>query len=256
MAELGRRTTSRGFFSIVRWISDPTRDEARNVAIIVLDEAGRFGEIRSAPVSRLSPKLHEQGLLDALLVGLSTQLESRPRLTHSRLLSLHGQLHQSLQITEPKPVALDNSETAIDALYRAYLAPPPGGPRSLTKGALLDQVIQALRAQGKTVQRGAYIGDFIFDAVLTGAPGPTAVVSVLSFGAARKDWTPVERDAGHFLFAISDLAVNPQAVIEPPGPTANGEAKRSHQRVEGWLRRADIPVRAPADLKTEQLVLT
>ena len=70
----------------------------------------------------------------------------------------------------------------------------------------MDRAVQALRAQGARARRGAYIDDFIFDIVVEGEH-ERAVFEVLSFAVGRKDWTPVERDAGHFLYAMTKLGV-------------------------------------------------
>ena len=65
-----------GYFSVLRWRPDTTRDEARNLAIILVDAEGKFGAVRSAPISTMSQRLREQGLLDAMLVGLEDRFHS------------------------------------------------------------------------------------------------------------------------------------------------------------------------------------
>ena len=62
------RVVQQGYFSVVRWRHDSTRDEARNVAVVLVDEEGLGGGVRAAPLSQVSRRLHDQGILDALLV--------------------------------------------------------------------------------------------------------------------------------------------------------------------------------------------
>lgn len=39
-----------GYYSILRWRNDVMRDEARNVAVVLVDEEGQFGGFRHAPL--------------------------------------------------------------------------------------------------------------------------------------------------------------------------------------------------------------
>jgi hypothetical protein len=242
---------ARAFYSLLRWRLDPTRDEARNVAVLLVDARGRFGGLRHAPVSSISPRLHDQGIVDDVLVGLQERFDSG--LALKDLQALHGSLQRSLVVTPPKPVAVPDFEKTLTALYRAYVAPHPRGSRAPTKGAVLDRVVNALRSQGVRAKRGSYIDDFIFDVVLEGPRKTRTVLEVLSFATPRKDWTAVERDAGHFLYALSRLDVPGRAVIQPPADR-NGAAE-SYERVRRWLEADDVPTVEPEDLLEPQQVL-
>jgi hypothetical protein len=252
---VGHVTPRRGYFSLLRWISDRTRDEARNVGIMLVDPESGFRGLRSAPVSAVSPRLHDQGLLDEMIVQLEGNLQSSDRPGVDLLTDLHRSLTQSLVVSEPKPVAITDVEEDFQALYRAYLATRGGGGRALTKGVVLDRVISAMRESGRQVKRGAYIEDFIFDVVVEDPGEPRSVIEVLSFAAPRKDWTPIEHDAGHFLYAANELEVAPSAVIQPPENGTADAAHESYERVVRWLTRARIPHRTLEDLKQEQLTL-
>jgi hypothetical protein len=242
-----------GYFSLLRWRTDPARDEARNVAVILVAPEGGFGRVRAAPISTISPRLRDQGLLDDVVLGLSERFERTSSTSLEELEELHGSLHRSLVISEPRPVAIRDPDEALGSLYRAYLAPAARGSRGMTKGALLDRVVRTLREDRHLdVKRGAYLNDFIFDAVI-GADDRQGVLEVLSFAAARKDWTPIERDAGHFLYARQQLHVAAQAVIEPP--TNGGAAGESFDRVHRWLERDGVPVWRADELADEQLPL-
>jgi hypothetical protein len=127
---------------------------------------------------------------------------------------------------------------SLDALYRALIAPRQSGGRALTKGVLLDRVIGTLRKQGVQARRGVYIDDFIFDVVIENG-GPASVLEVLSFAVPRKDWTPIERDAAHFLYALRRVNADGRAVIQPPAEAPAATA--SYERILRWLDDEDVP---------------
>jgi hypothetical protein len=134
------------------------RDEARNIAVIVVEEHGSTSGFKPAPISAISSRLHEQGLLDAALHGLERQVAES--FTVERLQAMKAQLGTSLVLTDPAPVALvDDIQTATKALYKALVAPRLGGSKGRTKGVVLDQVVNGLRRTGFTVKRGAYVED-------------------------------------------------------------------------------------------------
>jgi hypothetical protein len=89
--------------------------------------------------------------------------------------------------------------------------------------------------------------------VIDEAQKKPAVLEVLSFAVPRKDWTPVERDAGHFLYALSRLDVAGRAVIQPPHG-GNG-AVESYERVLRWLEAERVPTVEPEELVPTQLEL-
>jgi hypothetical protein len=241
------------YFSLLRWRADATKDEARNVAVLLLDEQGDLGVIRHAPISSISQRLRDQGILDEILLGLEERLASEPTLKLEDVRELSSSLQRALVITEPKPVHVTNLDESLDALYRAYVAPAPtGGSRAPTKGVVLDRVVDMLRKRGVRARRGGYVDDFIFDVVLENGEKP-AVLEVLSFAAPRKDWTPVERDAGHFLYAVRTLELPGRGVVQPPSEQV-GKVE-SYERILRWFDREDVPVVEPTELADTQLLL-
>jgi len=248
---MGTKVTQQGYYSILRWRRDVTRDEARNVAVILVDASGRCGGLKSAPVSSISPRLQDQGILDALLVGLEQRFKQENMLTVEDLRKLHTTLERSLFLTEPVPAAITNFEQTLSALYKALVSPRGHGSRALTKGKVLDQVLKGFRAWGMPARRGVYLGDFIFDAVVDG-PEP-AVVEVLSFATEQKNWQPVEKDAGHFLFALDHVDRPGIAVVQPPTNRDDDRAKFAHERVLKWLDRPRVRITAPEQFTAPSL---
>ena len=102
------------------------------------------------------------------------------------------------------------------------------------------------------MRRGAYLCDFIFDAVVEDA-NQQGVMAVLSFAAERKDWTPAEREAGHFLYAVHELDARGSAVIQPP-KNGNGAAT-SYDRVRRWLDHEDVPAFTPDEIEGVEVPL-
>lgn len=239
-----------GYYSVLRWRRDATRDEARNVAVLLTAPRGEFGDIRYAPVSSVSPTLHEQGLVDAMLVGLEKQFRSDNKPTVETLMELHRSLNRSLYLTEPKRVPVPDVGAVIEALYKAHVA-PRATPRAMTKSVVLDRVISSLRRKGYAVKRGVYIEDFIFDAVIERKRRQSAV-EVLSFASGHKAWVTEERDAGHFLFALQELRLPGLAVIEPPSEAGNGAAN-SYRKVRRWMTKAQVPVYGSRELPEAEL---
>lgn len=236
--------TQQGFFSLLRWRTDPVRDEARNIAVVLVEAKGGYGGLRHVALSAVSPRLHEQGILDAALVALEEQVSDARTFTLERLTAMHRSMHQSLYLTKPKPVAVADRDKVLEALYRAYIAPRGSGGRRPTKSVVLDRVVRACRAQGIEVRRGAYIEDFIFDAVIP-TSGHPRVIEVLSFAAERKDWAPIERDAGHFLFALGQLGLVGAAVVQPPSPASQSRASEPYRRVRRWLDKHGVQTVTP-----------
>lgn len=248
-SELGQR----GYYSLLRWRRDATRDEARNVAVLLVEAEGQFAGIKAAPVSSVSSRLREQGLLDAMLVALQGQFESEQRPTLALLRELHGSLQRSLYVTEPQPVAVPDPDAVLNALYRAYVAPRGGGSRAITKGAMLDRVVGRLREHGYEVRRGEYVNDFLFDVVIGVRLERPTVAEVFSFANTVKNWAPVEYDAGHFLYALGRSGAEGFSVIQPPSEVSPESAVTTYERVLRWFERAAVPVIEPSELDQGRL---
>ena len=232
-----------GFYSLVRWRADIARDEERNIGVLVVDPQ-QGGYLRPLPISSLSSKLRDQGILDAALSSLREQVEALA-FDLNELRGLHEAYTRSLLVSEPQPVAVRDLEETVKALYRAFVAVrATGRSRTVTKGVLTDRIVDALRGADWTVKRGAYKDDFIFDVVVESAPGKDApdVMGILSYDAPRKDWSPIEKDAGHFICGVQMLGLEGTATILHPSQDASSDAKRSHDRVLRMLDHADVPI--------------
>ncbi len=240
-----------GHFSLLRWRVDATRDEARNVAVVLVDRDGHFGGIRAAPISAISTRLHDQGVLDGIVTGIEAQFNQERKPSLGVLSEWRSSMHDSLYFTEPRPTAVPDPDMVLNALFLAYVRPQYGGGNALSKGRILDKVVRRIRSRGLDVARGAYIGDFLVDAVVSRGDS-TEAVEVLSFASSARKLTPVEHDAGFFLHAVRETEVDGLAVVQPPVSPNAQSAIDSYDRVRRWFDKALIPL-IPLDQMDEHL---
>ncbi len=240
--------SDQGFFSVLRWRADATRDEARNVAVILVSPDGEFGGVKAAPLSSVSPRLHDQGILDDVIAGLEQQFSAPHKPGLVALEEWHRSMQHSLCLTEPRPTAVSDADVVLQALYRAYVQPRGHGSSVLTKGRLLDQIVGRVRRRGFEVRRGTYVDDYLFDAVVHG-PGVSSAVEVLSFATSARSWASVEHDAGHFLYALGRVNLSGLAVVQAPTDGSQTAATQSWERVNRWFREAGLRVLAPAGVE-------
>jgi len=242
-------TASKGYFSILQSRKDALRGETRNVAVVLVDVQQETGMVKAAPISQISPRLGDQGLLDQIVQGLSKHVEQESGFTLQSLNDLNKSLTSSLILTDPKPAVLPNGDAdkLMTALYKAFVRPDTGGSSALSRGRVLDKVVETLRKYGKKVQRGAYIKDYIFDVVMESA-SKFDVLQVLSFATPSKNWIPSEHQTGYFLHAIEKLNKGGAAIIQPPGQKSDQKAFESHDRVIRLLKKSKVDTFAAIDL--------
>lgn len=103
------------------------------------------------------------------------------------------------------------------------------------------------------MRRSDYVGDFYFDIILD--EPRKSVAEVLSFATSAQNWTPVEYDAGHFLYALEQTGVQGFAVVQPPAESSHQNAFLSYKRIQTWFDKAGILVRDANELASSQLQL-
>ncbi len=255
MSEVATADTDQGFFSLLRWRREVGRDEAKNVAVILVDHQGRWGGVKAAPISAVSQRLREQGILDQIVHGLAERFEGTKKPTLGMLREWQGTMQNSLYLTEPRPTAVSEPVAVLDALYRAYVRPRGGGGSRFAKGRVLDRVISAIRSAGSEVRRGEYYKDFLFDAVVSEHARPT-VVDTLSFASQAKTFSRAEYEAGHFLYARERVDSPGIVVVQEPLEDSPESALASFNRVGRWFKDAAVPVVSADHLDRLQEVLS
>lgn len=237
----------RGYFSVLKWRSNPTRDEAKNIGVILVDPEGEYGGILTAPPSFLSKRLRDQGIIDSLLEGFRERFNQPEPPNLEELENLSTDFVNTLVLTAPKKVLVTDKDATLTALYNAFVRKSTGFPRrKMTKGALRDSVTNTLRKRGYKVRLGEYIENFIFDAVILDPKSMSKTVTeILSFANDKKSWTPEEHDAGHFLYAIRKIDHAPLAIVQPPTEISLDVAIESHERILSWLNTERVEVIDP-----------
>jgi len=254
------KPVERGYYSLVRYRSDPARGEGRNIAVVLVDAEGQFGGVRMASATALSQNAHQRGFLDTMLRGFKAQFEGSSKPDLSRLKELSDQFDRSIQITEPLPTAVPDPEQTLEALYKAFVARAGGGGAEMTKADIADKVQAVYLKRGFVVRRSYYVKDVNFDLVVDRPEGGRLACEVLSFvtrAKTERGWLPVERDAGHFLYALQRVEMQGQgmAVVQPPVGDSPEQAQASFARISRWFDDADVPVHTPEELVSEQLPL-
>jgi hypothetical protein len=240
------KPVERGYYSLVRYRSDPTRGEGRNIAVVLVDAEGQFGGVKMARASTLSQNEHQRGFLDTMLRGLQAQFNVSPKPDLSRLKELSDQFDRSVEITEPLPTAVPDPEQTLEVLYKAFVARPAGGGE-MTKGDIADKVQAVFLKQGFVVRRSHYVKDVNFDLVVDRPQGQLACefLSFVTRAKTERGWLPVERDAGHFLYGLERVELKGMAVVQPPVGDSPDQAQASFARISKWFDEADVPVHTP-----------
>jgi hypothetical protein len=232
-----------GYFSLLRYRADITRDEAKNVAVLFVDTTSGTVTLRATRVNSVSSTLAEQGFLDGIVEQLAARFADQRHADVDVLQNLHESLERSIVVTEPRPVAIPEGTDVLTTLYRAFVAPKPSPRNNLSKSALLGVLVDWLRStSGGSVERFGEIDTFTFDAVVRNG-GLPQVYQALSFAGTRKDWSPVLHDAGHFIFALERVKTSAAtAILQEPTGDRGETGEKAYERVEKWLDDARVKV--------------
>ena len=123
------------YFSVVRYVADPVRNEPRNIGVIVISPQHRYAKGRFAlartGLASTSPKFDFlRSIVSSWDLNIANQLDWLAPLKKSldleRLRELHTTSTNVLQFTDPLPVAGD-PDAALDATYRDFVMPKCGG---------------------------------------------------------------------------------------------------------------------------------
>jgi hypothetical protein len=238
--------TAAAYYSVLRYRSSVAQGEGRGIGVVLLDVPSGIGSLRMCPLGQVSGSLREQGLLDAAIAHLGNRLQRREFRSPQSLVELSDRLSQSVLLSEPRPTALVGSPSkTLDALYHAFVVSRQAKPIGSSKWQLLDRVIRTCRMQGADIARGSYLEDFLFDAVARRAEEPPLAIQVVSFGSRSIDPEHIEREAGHFLFALDHVSARPLCVLQSPVAASPVGSGQSFERVSRWLQDASVQTIGP-----------
>jgi hypothetical protein len=239
---------SEGFYSILRYTPDSARGEAKNVALMLVDERRDIARLRVAPLSQITPKLNEHGVLDKLLVQFGSRLQAGELRDQAQVNALSRAIGPTLSLTAPIPAAIgDNVDATLKALYMAFVAPRQSRDAGISHGQLLDRLVKACRKAGAAIEPGAYVGDMLFDAILSGL-GRRTPVQILSFDGASPNPRGLEQAAGYFLFALNRIHEDGLCVMQPPPEHAIDPARASYRRIRNWMEDGRVETIGPEGL--------
>src|SRR5216684_1493212 len=97
---------SQGWFSILRYVPDPVRDEATNLGVVLVDAAGKRALVEYSPAATWPHSVPSHDTIEHILVGLKRSLEAKTVNGPQDLVDLSGKLSRTLVLTPPKPVAV------------------------------------------------------------------------------------------------------------------------------------------------------
>jgi hypothetical protein len=117
----------KAYFTLIRWLDNPSRGEAKNLGVILFDADGAWTKVRVIPLHQVLPHLADT-VVDDYLGYLEGRAQEGKGFTLTEVRELLETHVHSLQFTEPRPAAVPADEngpdTTVDALYRALVASP------------------------------------------------------------------------------------------------------------------------------------
>jgi hypothetical protein len=242
--------SSRAYAYLLQYRPSTTRGEARNVAVALVAEDGGYAAVKHLPPSQLAERLRESGIVDSALVSLAQAVRGGGNAA-GRLEAIRSRGAGSLLIGEPMPTDLGGEPDAVLAMiFRTLVARPSHRRTGRSKAEVLDRTVASLRHVGAQVRIGQYVNDFLLDAVIEPRDQPLVAVHAQSFDSDRKEWAPIEHEAGHFLYAVHRLRREAIFVVEPPSQSAPEAASTSYERISRWLVDAGVALATTPSLPT------
>lgn len=131
-----------GYFSVIRWRPDVTRDECRNLGVILVDQYGANGGVRWLTKSGLPSQVRGQGIVEQWLNTIHERAIGDQRMTITELEHLSQTLDRSLLLTFPKRTAILEGkwEQALEQLWKSYASPLPQARERQPTAALRKQL--------------------------------------------------------------------------------------------------------------------
>lgn len=246
----------KGYFSILRWVPDVTRDEARNLAVVLVSESGEQGGIKAISSGSVSTSLAKLGIVDAIVGGLAARFEEEVKPDVHELQGLHASWQQSLQFTAPRLTMVPDWEQTLTTLFRSYVAKSHSGAGGQTSAQVQGRVCRMLEKHGCKPQQNVRLGDFRIP-VMASSPWSKVEVgmNITSFAQpTKREWLDIEQDTAYFFRAVDKLEINPLAVVAPPTNKCRQEAFASHELILKWYESEGIRALPPQEIGSEDSI--
>jgi hypothetical protein len=186
-------------YSVVRFVPDPARGEAVNLAIVVGSDESSEWELRRVDSLKRARALDDRGILpgvvatierlardiDEYVVAIDDDRTPASQLSEGWLQSMALHCRNAVQFSEPVPLLAETLEIAIDMAADEFLLPPAAVASlaespSLRKHAALAAARRAFRSQG--LYKGEHYAERV--EVVAGAHGREAFDFVVYDGRA------------------------------------------------------------------------
>jgi Protein of unknown function (DUF3037) len=260
-ASSDRRAAPVCYFSVVRYVPDPIRDEAKNIGVLVVAPDASFAGSRF----NLS-KLHLPAGSDRLrylrdVVGSyqrrlpTTTVGDRDVAQREFLDTLHQEATNVIQFSAPN-VALGDPRQVLEDVYRERVAEAAGGSAaSFGRSDAMSAFARVFRHAGvpsEAIVPTPWIpvgrDNYVFDLGLRNGSW-AGVVQILSF--RKQDTLRVEQQGAWFATvypAVHDqYSIPGHVILEAPG--GGGEARRRLERVRKWSEEAGAIAHDPSELE-------
>lgn len=246
------------FYTVVRYVAAPRRDEARNIGILLVCPdrgfAGSRFSLRRAGVAEATPRyrmLRElertyraemPGETQAGLFGPPPKQWRRDDLE-----ALHGECSNLIQFTQPLPYMGEPADV-LEKLYQEFVRPRSSGWRAVWTRGRAIRTFETVFAQyhvrewlHETPPVQTAGGTFDFDLGI-GNGHWRYIIETLSF--RNEDLLRVERAGAWFAKvwpAVGEATgAHGMLLVEPPEDRQ--DARERYERVRGWSREAEIEI--------------
>lgn len=261
-AKPGRAAAPVCFFSVVRYVPDPIRDEAKNIGVLVVAPEAWFAGARFNLAKLHLPAGSDRlRYLKEMVSSYQNRLpagtiDDRAVVQREFLDNLHREATNVIQFTAPS-VALGDPQHVLDDVYRERVAEAVAGSAgALGRSDVLSafsRVFKKAGLPGNAIVPAPWINvgrdNFVFDlGVRNGAWA--GVVQVLSF--RKQDTLRVEQQGAWFARvypAVREQYGIPGHVILE-APRDGGEARRRLDRVRSWSEAAGATPHDPDALES------
>lgn len=248
------------YFSVVRVVPDPVKDEAINVGVVVTSEDGpalmRVGvprtRVRSVQ-SRYPFGVLEKSISD-LAFGLGIDLQpalgetGAGRADRKTLQSFASSLNNQLQVTAPKAYLAKNLDDALTKLFRRYVArrtPAIVEPKPLTHAMLKERIWKVVRdwqSPNVSLEQGGLIrgrtANHPVDIVVRNGH-PRAAISALPTHPDDRNFAYLYRDSLPTIAVDMGPEFRVYAVLSTPGPGADRAERDFAEETRGLLMKAE-----------------
>ena len=249
------------FFSVVRYVPDPIRDEAKNIGVLVVSpESGFAGSRFNLSKLHLAPGSDRLRFLHGVVESYQRRLpaahvDDRAVVRREFLHELHAEATNVVQFTEPS-VALGDPRKVLEDVYRERVAERSGGTApGLGRSDVFASIAKTFRKAGLPAEAlvsmpWISVGQdhYVFDMAAKNGTW-VGVVEVLSF--KKQDTLRVEQEGAWFAKTyplVRDAYGSEGRVIIEPSPL-EGEGRRREARVRDWAMDAGALVHDPDELE-------